>query len=303
MTVPPIPTLASSVGDVAAPLLHRGKVRDVYDLGERVLLVASDRVSAHDVMLQPPIPGKGRVLTRLSESWFARTAHLQPNHFVHADVRRLVAEGVLDAALAPLYDGRVTVARKARRIDVECVVRGHLAGGGWRQYARDGTVNELTLPTGLRRNARLAAPIFTPALKNDVGHDEDVSYETLEARLGRERAAALRDASLRLFAFARDACAARGVVLADAKLEFGTVGDRLVLIDEAFTPDAARFWDEADVAPDHDVDSMDKEPIRRYLATAASRDGVMPTTLPDEVVRATSERYLRILHRLTDPRP
>lgn len=294
------PTLASSLGDVRAPLLHQGKVRDLYDLGTQVLLVVSDRVSAHDLMLEPPIPHKGRVLNRLSEHWFARTAHLQENHMIHTEVERIIADGLLDEGLAPLYAGRVMVARRAERIDVECVVRGHLAGGGWRQYRESGHVNGIALPAGLRKNERLPEPIFTPAVKNDVGHDEDIAFGALEARVGSDEAAALRDASLALYAAARGECERRGVILADAKMEFGRAGGELVLIDELFTPDAARFWDAQRFALDVEIDSMDKEPIRQYLLEVERHDGTMPTTLPDEVVRATTERYLEILNRLTD---
>lgn len=291
--------MATSVGDVRAPLLHAGKVRELFDLGEHLLLVATDRVSAHDLALRPPIPHKGRVLTRLSEHWFARTASLQAHHLVHADVGRIVAAGFLEPDLAPRYEGRVMVARRAERIDVECVVRGHLTGAGWRQYERAGTVNGIRLAPGLRKNQRLDEPIFTPAIKNDVGHDEDIPFERLVATVGRDTAVALRDASLALYAFARADCEARGVILADGKMEFGRIDGELVLIDELFTPDSARFWDAERFALDVEIDSMDKEPIRQHLLAAQARDGTMPTTLPDAVVQATSRRYLEILHRLT----
>lgn len=294
------PPLATSVHDIKAPLLHKGKVRELYDLGDALLLVVTDRISAHDYVLEPPIPGKGDVLNRLSQFWFEQTGKLIENHFIHADVSRLVEANILQESDALRYANRITVGRKAKRIDIECVVRGYLTGGGWRQYEQHGEVNAIKLPQGLRKNARLAEPIFTPAAKNDTGHDEDIPFAQMAAAIGQATAEELRHKSLALYEFAHDFCQKRGVILADCKFEFGWIGDKLVLIDEIFTPDAARFWAEAKYALDIEIDSMDKEPVRQFLSHADWDRNGAPPTLPDHVVLETQRRYLDIFQRLTD---
>lgn len=299
MTTGEFPAMYSSVGEIDAPLLHKGKVREVYDLGEHLLLVVTDRISAHDLKLKPPIPQKGAVLNRLSEYWFWQTRELQANHFVHADVEKLVARGVLDEKLATAYEDRITVGRKADRIDIECVARGHLTGGGWRQYESTGGVNGIELPPGLRKNARLEKPLFTPATKAAEGHDEDITFEETVERVGAETAEAIRRATLRLYEYARQVCEERGVILADCKLEFGLIDGELILIDECFTPDSARFWAEEDFELGVEIDSMDKEPVRQYLLAQQEEHGEMPTVLPDRVVDETTERYLELFRRIT----
>lgn len=293
---PSTATLASAAPLVRAPLAHAGKVRELFDLGDRWLMVVTDRISAFDFVLEPPIPDKGRVLTALSRHWFERTAHLVPNHLIHADVD----------AVADLCDdvealrGRVMVVRKAQRISVECVVRGWLAGGGWRQYERSGRVNGLELPPGLRKNERLEEPIFTPAAKNDRGHDEDIAFETVQQRVGDETAERLRSLSLSLYGFARDVCAERGILLADTKFEFGFVEGRLIAIDEMFTPDCSRFWDVESHRLEGDIDSLDKEPVRTWLASSSwDRQEPPPEPLPEHVVASTTRRYREILQRIT----
>lgn len=287
--------LASAAPFVRAPLVHSGKVRELYDLGDRLLIVVTDRISAFDFVLRPPIPGKGRVLNSLSRFWFERTRELVPNHMVHADVGR-VAHACTD--VEPLR-GRVMVARRAERIDVECVVRGYLAGGGWRQYEATGRVNGIELPAGIRKNQELPTPIFTPAAKNDVGHDEDISFDEMAARVGIDLAQRLRDLSLALYRHARGFCAERGVILADTKFEFGLVDGEPMLIDELFTPDCSRFWTEDAYELDVEIASLDKEPVRTYLAGSDWDRTSEPPPLPGAVVAETSERYSEILHRLT----
>jgi phosphoribosylaminoimidazole-succinocarboxamide synthase len=283
---------------IRAPLVYKGKVRELYDLGEHWLIAVTDRISAFDVVLRPPIPGKGAVLNRLSAYWFERTAHLQENHMVHADAARLVREGVVEEKDLPLVDGRLMVCRKAERIDMECIVRGYLSGGGWRQYEKTGAVNGIRLPEGLRKNDRLPEPVFTPSAKNDTGHDEDIPFAEMERRIGKRLAAELQSRSLALYRFGREWCWRRGIVLADCKMEFGLIGGEIVLIDELFTPDSARFWAAENYRAGADIDSMDKEPVRRYLAASGGADiGADP--LPDQVVQDTARRYETIYRRIT----
>lgn len=291
--------LYTAIDEINAPLVYRGKVREVFDLGEHFLIVVTDRISAHDIKLQPPIPDKGRVLNQLSRFWFQKTKEMQKNHMVHSDVAPLVEEGIVAAELKESYQDRVMVVRKAERIDVECVARGFLTGNGWRQYERTGKVNGIELPSGLRKNQELPTPIFTPAKKNDEGHDEDMTFEETSDLIGQKLANTLRDRTLSLYEEARKLCEKRGVLLADCKLEFGFVSDELLLIDECFTPDSARFWDQERYALDIEIDSMDKEPVRQFLLAEKKQKGTMPRVLPEGVVTATTARYLEILSRIT----
>lgn len=291
--------MSTAVPYVRIPLLHKGKVRELYDLGEHLLIVVTDRISAFDYVLSPPVPDKGNVLNRLSAFWFRRTEHIVPNHVVHADVEPLVEAGAIAREHADLFRDRIMVARRAQRIDVECVVRGYLTGGGWRQYVQSGAVNGITLPHGLRKNERLPEPLFTPAAKNDVGHDEDITYAELERRIGGELAGQIRELSLKLYEFGRAFCEEKGILLADCKFEFGLVDGGLILIDELFTPDSSRFWAKEHYALDIEIDSMDKEPVRTYLANSGWDKESEPDPLPEDIVRATAARYRDIFRRLT----
>ncbi|WP_256761752.1 phosphoribosylaminoimidazolesuccinocarboxamide synthase [Cohnella sp. WQ 127256] len=288
--------LATAEGLVNAPLIHKGKVRELYDLGEHLLIVVTDRISAFDYVLDPPVPGKGSVLNGLSAYWFEQTAAIQPNHVVHTDVALLG-----DIVSEPdKLAGRIMVSRKAKRIDIECVVRGYITGGGWRQYQGNGQVNGIALPEGLHKNSKLEQPIFTPAGKNDVGHDEDIPFEEMARRVGVELAEQLRDRSLKLYEFGRDYCAKRGIILADCKFEFGLIGNDIILIDELFTPDSSRFWAEENYKLDVEIDSMDKEPVRAYLAASDWDKNSPPPSLPAAVVETTTARYQDIARRLTE---
>lgn len=291
------PAISTAAGLVNAPLLYKGKVRELYDLGEHYLIVVTDRISAFDYVLEPAVPDKGNVLNRLSAFWFERTKELIPNHVIHTDVDRL-GEVVPEAHREALRN-RIMVTRKAQRIDIECVVRGYVTGGGWRQYESGGAINGIQLPAGLRKNAKLEQPIFTPAAKNDVGHDEDISFETMAGMVGAELAEQLRSRTLELYGFARDYCEERGIILADCKLEFGLVDGKLIVIDEMFTPDASRFWAKENYALDIEIDSMDKEPVRTYLAGSDWDKNSQPDPLPLQVVEETTRRYRDIFHRLT----
>lgn len=296
MTRQPLSTAAGLVG---APLVYKGKVRELYDLGEHYLIVVTDRISAFDYVLEPPVPYKGIVLNTLSAFWFDKTAAIQPNHVVHTDVAKLGSVAKDPEQL----EGRIMVTKKAQRIDIECVVRGYITGGGWRQYRQSQAVNGIPLPPGLRKNEKLPEPIFTPAAKNDVGHDEDILFEEMARRVGAELAGELRERSLKLYDFASRYCEERGIILADCKFEFGLVDGQVVLIDEIFTPDASRFWEKDKWALDIEIDSMDKEPVRTYLAGSGWDKNSKPDPLPAHVVEETTRRYLDICERLTGENP
>ncbi|MBJ9989304.1 phosphoribosylaminoimidazolesuccinocarboxamide synthase [Paenibacillus sp. S28] len=289
------PAVSTAVELVDAPLLYKGKVRELYDLGEHVLIVVTDRISAFDYVLEPPVPEKGNVLNKLSAFWFEMTKDFMDNHVVHTDVERLGAV----AKNKELLKDRIMVVRKAERIDMECVVRGYITGGGWRQYQAGGEVNGIKLPEGIRKNEAFPEPIFTPAAKNDVGHDEDISMERMQELIGEELALELQEKSLKLYDFARRYCDERGIILADCKFEFGVLDGKVILIDEIFTPDSSRFWAKENYALDIEIDSMDKEPVRSYLASTPWDKNSQPEPLPQPVVDETTRRYVDIYERLT----
>jgi phosphoribosylaminoimidazole-succinocarboxamide synthase len=279
---------------VKAPLLYKGKVRELYDLGEYYLIAVTDRISAFDYILSPAVPDKGNVLNMLSRYWFEQTALLQPNHVVHTDVS-LLGDIITDPEL---MKDRIMVTKKAERIDIECVVRGYITGGGWRQYQHNGEINGIKLPEGLRKNQRLDQPIFTPAAKNDVGHDEDISVARMKDLVGSDLTNELESKSIKLYQFAHDYCEKRGIILADTKFEFGLINGEVILIDELFTPDSSRFWAKANYALDTEIDSMDKEPVRTYLSNSGWDKNSEPDPLPADVITATSTRYREIMNLL-----
>jgi phosphoribosylaminoimidazole-succinocarboxamide synthase len=277
------------------PLLFRGKVRDVYDLGDALLVVATDRLSAFDVVLPTPIPDKGRVLTGLSTFWFARTGHIVPNHVLD---RRL--EDVAPAAWLDRLRGRTQIVRKAAPLPVEAVVRGYLAGSGWEEYRRHGTVCGMTLPGGLRQADRLPEPIFTPSTKAPQGqHDENISFAAAEALLGTARAAQVRDLSLALYRHGAAWAEQRGIIIADTKFEFGVLGDGLLLIDEVMTPDSSRFWPQDEYRPGISPPSFDKQYVRDYLTGIGWNKQPPAPALPASVVARTAEKYREAFKRLT----
>jgi phosphoribosylaminoimidazole-succinocarboxamide synthase len=286
--------ISSAEPYVKAPLLYKGKVRELYDLGEHYLIAVTDRISAFDWVLSPAVPDKGNVLNGLSKFWFEKTAHIQPNHVVHADVDGL-GDIVTDRKI---MKDRFMVTKKAERIDIECVVRGYITGGGWRQYEKTGENNGHKLPEGLRKNQRLEKPIFTPAAKNDVGHDEDISIERMKELVGAELTEQLQAKSIMLYEFAHKFCEERGIILADTKFEFGLIDGQIILIDEIFTPDSSRFWAKEKFAYDIEIDGMDKEPVRTYLSATGWDKNSEPAPLPAQVVEETSRRYRDILERL-----
>ncbi len=277
------------------PLFRRGKVRDTFDLGEYLLMVSSDRVSAFDVIMPNGIPGKGNVLTQLSNFWFARTADLVRNHLVATDPADFPAEL---QAHAELLRGRATLVRKAERVDIECVVRGYLAGSAWVEYQRDGTVCGQPLPPGLTESDRLPEPIFTPASKADEGHDENISRERMAELVGASLAAELERLTRTIYAAAVEYAAARGIIIADTKLEFGILDGAPILIDELLTPDSSRFWEADRWEPGRPQDSLDKQPLRDWLLAAGwDREPPAPA-LPQEVIARMSAKYHLAYERL-----
>ncbi len=296
--------VASNIVDSAAeminaPLVHKGKVRELYDLGENFLIVVTDRISAFDYILKPGVPDKGYVLNALSKYWFGITSGYMSNHIVHTDVEKLHAI-IPSADDRELLKERIIVAKKAERISIECVVRGYITGNGWRQYEKTGEINGRKLPEGLRKNERLQDPIFTPAAKNDVGHDEDISVEQMIELVGEKLTYELQERSIMLYTLAHSICEQKGIILADTKFEFGFYAGELIIIDEIFTPDSSRYWSQDKYALDIEIDSMDKEPVRTYLAGSGWDKNSEPDELPASVVEETSNRYKEILHRLVD---
>ena len=280
------------------PLLHRGKVRETYAIGDdRLLLVATDRLSAFDVVFDQPIPDKGRVLTRLSAWWFERLAPLGPTHFLSA-----AAEQLPPAARTPELAGRVTLARRADRIDAECVVRGYLAGSGWTEYRATGTVGGHALPDGLREAGRLPEPIFTPSTKAEVGHDENITRAQLAEMVGSDLAAELEARSLALYRAGARHAEQVGLILADTKFEFGWIDGRVALIDEVLTPDSSRFWDAEQYAPGASPASFDKQYVRDFVAASGWNKEPPAPELPAEVIEGTRSRYVRAYELLTGER-
>lgn len=277
-------------------LWRRGKVRDVYDLGDRLLIVATDRLSAFDVVLPTGIPGKGVVLTQVSLFWFALLRDLVPNHVVTAEVDEYGPE--LRAHRDQL-EGRSMIVLKAEPLPVECVVRGYLAGSGWKDYRATGSVCGIRLREGLRESERLEPEIFTPATKAETGHDENISFSEMERALGPARAAEARELSLDLYRRARAHAESRGILLADTKFEFGLRGGELLWIDEALTPDSSRFWPRDGYAPGRAQPSYDKQYVRDFLESLDWDKRPPAPSLPTDVVARTREKYIEALERLT----
>ena len=291
------------------PLLRRGKVREVYEVGpDRLLLVASDRVSAFDVVLREAVPGKGAVLTQLSAFWFERLAGTVASHYITADAAEIVARLPALAEHRGQLAGRAMLVRRTEPVPFECVVRGYLAGSAWAEYRRHGTLAGEPMPAGLVESARLAAPLFSPAIKAETGHDENVPFGAVERALGHATAARLRSASLAVYEVGRAHAEHRGIIVADTKFEFGFDGaGTLRLIDEVLTPDSSRFWAADQYRPGMPQASFDKQPLRDYLALLRAEGRwngeAPPPPLPAAVVEATSLRYQDAYRRLTGAEP
>ncbi len=289
--------------DLPLPLLREGKVRSMYDLGDRVLMVASDRISAFDCVLPDPIPHKGAVLTQLSAFWFERTSDLVDHHMIASLPDRIVEEAPDLAGTREVWGLRGMLVKKADPFPVECVVRGFLSGSAWKEYREHGTLAGESLPPGLRESDALPEPIFSPATKAEEGHDENIAFERMCTIVGPDTAARLRDLSLALYRRGRDTLRERGILLADTKYEFGRGRDgRILLIDEVMTPDSSRFWPADEWEPGHGQASLDKQPVRDYLESLVQRgewDRNPPAPrLPAEVIAATSERYRDAYRRI-----
>lgn len=283
------------------PLLHRGKVRDVYEVNEETLLmVASDRVSAFDVVMRQPIPYKGEVLTLITAWWLEQLEHIVPHHLIAVDPDRIVARHSELEASRHIWGRRGMLVRRTEPVPVECVVRGYIAGSAWKEYRDRGTLAGEPLPEGLRESERLEPPVFSPATKAQEGHDENIAFDTMCERIGSEPATQLRTLSLRIYEHGSKVAGARGILLADTKFEFGRdPWGRVLLIDEVLTPDSSRFWPRERYEVGHGQPSLDKQPVRDWLDARPDWDKTPPPPdLPDEVVQATSERYLDVFERL-----
>ena len=277
-------------------LFKRGKVRDVYDLQDALLIVSTDRISCFDVVLPTCIPHKGSVLTQLSLFWFAFTRDIVPNHCIASDISDY-PEALSE--YRDILDGRSMLVKKARSIPVECVVRGYLAGSGWKEYRESGSVCGISLPAGLKESDRLPEAIFTPATKEDEGHDINVSQEHVERELGRELTNTLKEISLALYARASAYAESRGIIIADTKFEFGIYDGQVILIDEILTPDSSRFWPRQGYAPGRGQASFDKQFVRDYLEGLTWDKTPPAPELPAEIVAKTVEKYLTIYRLLT----
>jgi phosphoribosylaminoimidazole-succinocarboxamide synthase len=282
-----------------ARLSRRGKVRELYDLGDSLLLVASDRISAYDCVLSPGVPDKGKILTQLSNFWFRKFSDVE-NHLIETDVSKFPESLQVDA---PLLEGRSVVVRKAEVIPFECVARGYLAGSGWAEYRKTGAVCGVRLPPGLVEADRLPEPIFTPATKSERGHDENAPFSRMVDELGEEEAGSLRDTTLALYERARQFAESRGLILADTKLEFGLLNGRVLWIDEAFTPDSSRYWDARAWTPGRTPVSFDKQFVRDWLDSTGWDHRPPAPRLPEGVVRTTREKYLDAYKSLTESLP
>jgi phosphoribosylaminoimidazole-succinocarboxamide synthase len=291
------------------PEPKRGKVRDIYDLGDQLLIVATDRISAFDVVLPNGIPDKGRVLTQLSLYWFERTQHIVPNHLVSADVDAMAeavaaAGGQVDSSVREMLDGRSMLVVKAKPYPIECVVRGYLAGSLWKEYVQAGgreqpvTLHGISLPAGLRESDRLEEPVFTPATKAEVGHDENISLEQA-VQIAGEVARELARLSVEIYRFAREDAVQKGIIIADTKFEFGEKDGRILLIDEVLTPDSSRFWAVDDYVPGRSQPSFDKQYVRDWLESTGWDKTPPAPDLPDEVVAKTAEKYREAYRRIT----
>ncbi|UCG80169.1 MAG: phosphoribosylaminoimidazolesuccinocarboxamide synthase [Desulfobacterales bacterium] len=293
--------MEASLYDTVFPDLHllrQGKVRDIYDLGDNLLMVATDRISAFDVVMPNPVPGKGRILTKMSRFWFEMMESIIPNHLIAADVEQF------PGACRPYIDiirGRSMLVRKAEPLSVECIVRGYLSGSGWKSYLESGSLCGIRLPEGLQESGRLPEPLFTPSTKADMGaHDENIPFERVEDMLGKDLASRLKDVSLAIYKKAVAFAESRGIVIADTKFEFGLIDGELVLIDEILTPDSSRFWPKDTYQPGGPQKSFDKQYVRDYLLSLDWNQKPPAPVLPPEVVENTRRKYDEALRRLME---
>ena len=294
MASPQMTPVISQTNFPGLKLRGRGKVRDIYEVGDKLLIVATDRLSAFDVVLPTPIPDKGKVLTQLSLFWFEKLAGLVPNHIISAKD--------FGGELAPYAEalaGRAMLVRKTEPAPIECVVRGYISGSGWKDYQKTGAICGIKLPAGMRESDRLPEPIFTPSTKATMGHDENISFEQTVETVGRPLAEKLRETSLAIYRSAVEHAASRGIIIADTKFEFGMVGDELIWIDEALTPDSSRFWPANEYVPGRTQPSFDKQYVRDYLEKIGWNKQAPGPALPADVVAATTGKYREAYQRIT----
>jgi phosphoribosylaminoimidazole-succinocarboxamide synthase len=278
-------------------LVRRGKVRDVYEVGENLLIVASDRMSAFDVIMDDPIPDKGKILTAISTYWFNKLGAIVENHIVSVNPDEYPEQC---RKFKDQLRGRSMLVKKARPLAVECIVRGYVSGSGWAEYKKKGTICDITLPKGLPESGKLPEPIFTPSTKAEIGeHDENISFERAVKILGKETAEEVKRLSLKIYETGRDFAQEKGIIIADTKFEFGFVGDRLILIDEVLTPDSSRFWPMDAYKPGGPQESFDKQFLRDYLNGLDWPKQPPPPRLPKEIIDKTRDRYMEALKRLT----
>jgi phosphoribosylaminoimidazole-succinocarboxamide synthase len=283
-------------------LLRRGKVRDVYDLGDKLLMVSTDRLSAFDHILPNPIPEKGKILTQVAAFWFEQTRKIVPNHMISADLKEIQKHLPQGVRLDPEeYDGRTMLCWKAQRIDAECVVRGYLAGSGWKEYQQSGKIQDHVLPKGLLEASQLPEPIFTPATKADEGHDENITRQALAELVGKQRAVELEALSIKLFNFASERLKGKAIILADTKFEFGIINDKVHVIDEMLTPDSSRAWRSISYKPGSSPASFDKQFVRDHLERIGWNKQPPVPTLPAEVVEGTARRYREYFNIVRTP--
>jgi len=277
-------------------LLKRGKVRDIYEVDGNLLIVVTDRISAFDWVLPNAIPNKGRVLTRLSAWWFDHMSPITPSHLITADIRKMPASV---QAHAPVLSGRCMLVRRAEVLPVECVVRGYLAGSGWKDYKKHQSVCGVTLPEGLQLSSRLPQPIFTPATKAEEGHDENIDFAKMQKVVGKKRAETLRKRSLQLYREAHRLAEHRGIIIADTKFEWGVVDGEIILVDEILTPDSSRFWGKESYSEDKAQDQFDKQIVRDWLEKQPWDKNSPPPKLPLEIMNRTEARYIEVYERIT----
>jgi len=278
-------------------LVARGKVRDIYDLGETLLIVTTDRISAFDVIMNEGIPDKGYVLTQISAFWFHQMEDIIPNHIISTDVKDFPDEC---QQYADILKGRSMLVKKAKPLPVECIVRGYISGSGWKDYTTNGAICGIKLPVGLVESDKLEEPIFTPSTKAELGeHDQNISFDKCVELVGEELAAKVRDVTIAIYKRARDIAATKGIIIADTKFEYGIYNGGLIIIDECMTPDSSRFWSQDSYKPGGIQPSFDKQYLRDYLETLDWSKTAPPPPLPDEIVRKTGEKYMEALVRLT----
>ena len=288
----------SIVSETNLPLkaFKKGKVRDIYELNDKLLLTVTDRISAFDHVLHEPIPSKGVCLTQLSAFWFDYFKDLVPSHMVTADFEEFPNDLKTHK---PVLEGRSMLVKKAKVFPIECIVRGYISGSAWKSYQKDGTVCGIKLPEGMKESEKFPEPLFTPSTKAETGHDENISYDRMKEIIGEEDAEKLKELSLRMYKEGSEYARKKGIIIADTKFEFGKIGDQIIVVDEVLTPDSSRFWPADEYEPGKRQPSFDKQYLRDYLSNTGWDKNSNPPNLPDEVVNGTKKRYQEAYEKIT----